>query len=138
MRSIYSSCQPEQSLFSLDQAPPVTPRYNIAPTQPVLAIRDSYVGNGREATFFNWGLIPSWATDPGVGSRMINARAETAGETVVPGGFQIPPLHRPRMERFTSGRKLAAVSSPPDRVGNRRSFWLCRSVGALGAGRVCD
>ncbi len=67
-------------LFSLDQAPPVAPRYNIAPTQPVLAIRDSYVGNGREATFFNWGLIPSWATDPGVGSRMINARAETAAE----------------------------------------------------------
>jgi len=73
---------PEQiaDLFSIEQMPPIGPRYNIAPTQPVLAIRDSYAGNGREATFFNWGLIPSWATDPSIGSRMINARAETAAE----------------------------------------------------------
>lgn len=73
---------PEQiaALFSVEQMPPLAPRYNIAPTQPVLAIRDSYAGNGREATFLNWGLIPSWSTDPGIGSRMINARAETAAE----------------------------------------------------------
>lgn len=73
---------PEQiaALFSVEQMPPLAPRYNIAPTQPVLAIRDSYAGTGREATFLNWGLIPSWATDPGIGSRMINARSETAAE----------------------------------------------------------
>lgn len=73
---------PEQiaALFSVEQMPPLAARYNIAPTQPVLAIRDSYAGNGREATFLNWGLIPSWATDPGIGSRMINARSETAAE----------------------------------------------------------
>ncbi len=73
---------PEQiaDLFSIEQMPPLAARYNIAPTQPVLAIRDSYAGNGREATFLNWGLIPSWATDPSIGSRMINARAETAAE----------------------------------------------------------
>lgn len=73
---------PEQiaDLFSLDATPPVAPRYNIAPTQPVLAIREDYGGNGREATFLNWGLIPFWAKDPSIGSRMINARSETAAE----------------------------------------------------------
>jgi len=73
---------PEQiaDLFSVEQMPPVAARYNIAPTQPVLAIRNGYAGNGWEATYLNWGLIPSWATDPSIGSRMINARSETAAE----------------------------------------------------------
>ncbi len=75
---------PEQliQLFDLAEAPPAAPRYNIAPTQPVLVVRvDAHSGNGsREATFLNWGLIPSWAKDPSIGSRMINARAETVAE----------------------------------------------------------
>ncbi len=52
-------------------------RYNIAPTQPVLAIPNN--GTGK-ADFFVWGLIPSWAKDPAIGNRMINARAETLAE----------------------------------------------------------
>ncbi len=53
------------------------PRYNIAPSQPVLVIPND--GMDR-ADFFTWGLIPSWAKDPSIGSRMINARAETLAE----------------------------------------------------------
>ena len=53
------------------------PRYNIAPTQPVLVIPND--GAGR-ADFFVWGLIPSWAKDPSIGARLINARAETLAE----------------------------------------------------------
>jgi putative SOS response-associated peptidase YedK len=53
------------------------PRFNIAPTQPVLAIPND--GTGK-ADFFVWGLIPSWAKDPSIGARMINARAETLAE----------------------------------------------------------
>ncbi len=50
------------------------PRYNIAPTQPVAVIAN----NGKnELEFFVWGLIPSWAKDPAIGNRMINARSET-------------------------------------------------------------
>lgn len=53
------------------------PRYNIAPTQPIAAVPN----DGRNAVdFFVWGLIPSWAKDPAIGSRLINARAETLGE----------------------------------------------------------
>jgi len=53
------------------------PRFNIAPTQPLLAIPN----NGRNAAdFFMWGLIPSWAKDPSIGNRLINARGETLAE----------------------------------------------------------
>lgn len=53
------------------------PRYNVAPTQPVLAIPN----NGKNAAeFIIWGLIPSWAKDPQIGSRLINARGETVAE----------------------------------------------------------
>jgi putative SOS response-associated peptidase YedK len=54
-----------------------TARYNIAPSQPILALPNE--GTNR-ADFFVWGLIPSWAKDPSIGSRMINARAETLAE----------------------------------------------------------
>jgi putative SOS response-associated peptidase YedK len=54
-----------------------SPRYNVAPTQPVAFVADSAV---QKVEMFRWGLIPSWAKDPEIGSRMINARAETLQE----------------------------------------------------------
>jgi putative SOS response-associated peptidase YedK len=63
--------------FDLPEVPEVTPRFNIAPTQPVAAIRVAPDGGHRELTFLRWGLIPSWADDPSIGNRLINARAET-------------------------------------------------------------
>lgn len=54
-----------------------TPRFNIAPSQPVAVVAN----DGRQAIdFFVWGLIPGWAKDPKIGSRMINARSETLAE----------------------------------------------------------
>lgn len=53
------------------------PRFNIAPTQPILAIPND---DKFTADFFVWGLIPMWAKDPNIGSRLINARAETLPE----------------------------------------------------------
>ena len=55
----------------------MSPHYNIAPTQPIAVVPND--GNQR-VDFFTWGLIPSWAKDPSIGSRMINARAETLAE----------------------------------------------------------
>jgi putative SOS response-associated peptidase YedK len=52
-------------------------RFNIAPTQPVLAIPND---DRNTADFFVWGLIPMWAKDPGIGNRLINARGETLEE----------------------------------------------------------
>jgi len=51
-----------------------TPHYNIAPTQTVIVVNDD---GTRHLTQMRWGLIPSWAKDPAIGNRMINARAET-------------------------------------------------------------
>jgi putative SOS response-associated peptidase YedK len=53
------------------------PRFNIAPTQPVLVLPNDAT---NKADFYVWGLIPSWAKDPAIGSRLINARAETLAE----------------------------------------------------------
>ena len=52
-------------------------RYNIAPTQDVLTVVG---GESRRGGYMRWGLIPFWAKDKSIGSRMINARAETVGE----------------------------------------------------------
>jgi putative SOS response-associated peptidase YedK len=57
--------------------PQFAPRFNIAPSQPILAIPN----DGRnKADFFLWGLIPFWAKDPSIGNRLINARGETLAE----------------------------------------------------------
>ena len=53
------------------------PRYNVAPGQDVAAVRGGK--DGRRLSMLRWGLIPSWAREPGIGYRLINARAETAG-----------------------------------------------------------
>ena len=57
----------------------VPPRYNLAPGQSVAAVRLSKTGE-RELTQFYWGLIPHWANDGSMASKMINARAETVFE----------------------------------------------------------
>ncbi|MCU0522573.1 MAG: SOS response-associated peptidase [Anaerolineae bacterium] len=53
------------------------PRYNIAPTQRVAAVPND--GTHRVG-LFHWGLVPFWAKDSSIGSRLINARSETAAE----------------------------------------------------------
>jgi len=56
---------------------PIEPRYNIAPTQTVPAV----LNDGQmQVVGLHWGLIPFWATDPAIGNRMINARAESLAE----------------------------------------------------------
>lgn len=64
--------------FAVAEVPRLEPRYNISPTQEVLAVHAS--DDGREATLFKWGLVPSWAKDASMGARLINARSETVAE----------------------------------------------------------
>jgi putative SOS response-associated peptidase YedK len=66
--------------FGVSGIPPLSPRYNIAPSQSVAAVREAHAGTGRELVLLRWGLIPSWSKDPAIGNRLINARAETARE----------------------------------------------------------
>jgi putative SOS response-associated peptidase YedK len=64
--------------FGVFELPPFAARFNIAPTQPVPVVRMRPAG--RELVWLRWGLVPSWAKDPAIGNRLINARAETAAE----------------------------------------------------------
>ena len=56
----------------------VEPRYNIAPSQPVVAVTQP--DGARHLEAMKWGLVPFWAKDPAIGNRMINAKAETVAE----------------------------------------------------------
>lgn len=63
-------------------AEPLSPSFNVAPTNDVVAIvadRDSH-GEARHLEIVRWGLVPTWAKDAKIGSKMINARAETLSE----------------------------------------------------------
>ena len=69
-----------RALFDVDERPNLAPRFNIAPTQSVPAIRQGDTPSGRALVQLRWGLIPHWAKDAGMGARLINARAETVAE----------------------------------------------------------
>jgi putative SOS response-associated peptidase YedK len=64
--------------FQLDSTVEIPPSYNVAPTQQVAAVLEDE--GGRRLEMLRWGLVPSWADDPEIGVRMINARSETAPE----------------------------------------------------------
>lgn len=76
--AFYSPSEATAALFGASGSIDLKPRYNIAPTQDIAAIRET--GDGRELTTLRWGLVPFWAKDPSIGNRMINARAETVAE----------------------------------------------------------
>ncbi len=76
------------SIFQLKEVPNLEPRYNIAPTQLVPTVwqtsTQSDAGDKdkvlRQFQLLRWGLVPSWAKDPAMGAKLINARAETVAE----------------------------------------------------------
>src|SRR5689334_8595360 len=65
---------------------PLAADYNVAPTKEVYAVvqrppsRESEEPAERQLRVLTWGLVPSWAKDPSIGNRMINARMETVAE----------------------------------------------------------
>ena len=75
----YTLSTPMDDLVEVFDVPPVNfdhePRYNIAPTQEAPVVASDR--RGIRMGLMRWGLVPSWADHPSIGSRMINARAET-------------------------------------------------------------
>jgi putative SOS response-associated peptidase YedK len=67
-------------LFGFREKPNLPARYNIAPTQDVLVVRQPKGAASPEARMMRWGLVPAWAEDVSLGATMINARAETVAE----------------------------------------------------------
>jgi putative SOS response-associated peptidase YedK len=88
----YASSRSPQDLVEefevqqVDVREKLEPDYNVAPTKPVYAVLSRPPSDDREAApvrrlrTLTWGLVPSWAKDPAIGNRMINARAETVAE----------------------------------------------------------
>jgi putative SOS response-associated peptidase YedK len=66
-------------IFGLDAAPDYPPRYNIAPGQAIATITQDAKAK-RQLQQMRWGLIPSWAKDPAIANKLINARGETISE----------------------------------------------------------
>ena len=86
-----SSRSPEELVEEFDVAETMIeaalePDYNVAPTKEVYAVverppsRESEEQPRRQLRVLRWGLVPSWAKDPSIGNRMINARMETVAE----------------------------------------------------------
>lgn len=77
----YASTLPPEmmvELFNLLKSVDLVPRYNIAPTQPIVAIWEQE--GRREAHFARWGLVPGWVKDPREFPLLVNARVETMAE----------------------------------------------------------
>ena len=112
--------------------PPPAPRYNIAPAQPVLAVLPG--GDGRRTgAMLRWGLIPPWAKDARIGSRMINAVSETAPDK---------PAFRDAFRRrrclvladgFYEWQHRAGSASPYTSAKNPASRWLLPDYGKAGS-----
>ncbi len=94
------------------------PRFNIAPGQDIVAAVQETPDGPREARAFRWGLVPSWAEDPAIGNRLINARAETA----------------PAKPSFRDAYRRRRCLVPADgfyewqRHGGRKQPWLFRVI----------
>lgn len=79
----FTLTQSEQALaefFQIQEVTHLVAQYNIAPTQMVATVLFTSTNNKRQLQQLRWGLIPSWAKDPSIGAKLINARAETVAE----------------------------------------------------------
>lgn len=63
--------------FQVNAPLATTGRFNVAPTQEIPVLRRNHESGDAEWAELRWGLVPSWAKDPSIGARMINARSET-------------------------------------------------------------
>ena len=123
-------------IFQLLREPEIAPRYNIAPTQLVLAVRQ--IDKFREASEMRWGLVPSWSKDPKSGPPLINARAETlaskpAFRTALSKRRCLIPADGFYEWQKGGGEDQAALLHPVDQGSRLR---LRRAVGVLEGGRL--
>lgn len=143
-----STADPVRSLLVNPQSPPAgTPDWNMAPTKqaPVVLTRAKDETPVRQLRLLTWGLVPSWAKNPGVGARMINARAESVAEkpayaralaarrALVPAAgwyeWQVSPSAtdakgKPRKQPFFIGRGDGATLA----MAGIYEFWRDRAV----------
>ncbi|MCP1198020.1 SOS response-associated peptidase [Notoacmeibacter sp. MSK16QG-6] len=127
--SLTSPAEAVESYFDLDPIEPFPPRYNIAPSQPILIVmgytdrRAGVSETARQVRLVRWGLVPSWAKNPADMPLMFNARSETAADK---------PAFRGAMRH---GRILIPASGFYEwrRNGNERPqpYWISPARGGL-------
>lgn len=78
--ALKTTTQAIREMFLLEEGEAFEPHYNIAPSMKIPAVWESPEKGRRQMTLLKWGLVPSWAKDPAIGNKMINARAESAAE----------------------------------------------------------
>lgn len=149
--SLYEPTPDLLEWFGVDEvtAEEIGPRWNVAPTQPVLAVATSRDGTTRRLGALRWGLVPFWAKDPSIGNRLINARAETLTTSrafrsaferrrcLIPAsGFyewerrEVPGQRRPRRQPFY----LRAIDGEPLAMAGLWEVWHDAEGGSL---RTC-
>lgn len=78
--TLTQSAQALSDFFQIQEIPNLAAQYNIAPTQRVVTVLCNPTTKKPQFQQLRWGLIPSWAKDPTIGAKLINARAETVAE----------------------------------------------------------
>lgn len=78
--TLTSPAQVIADAFGIEPPSGLEARYNICPSQAVLAVRRVTADGGRSTAFLHWGLVPHWMKEPPKDARMINARSETAAD----------------------------------------------------------
>jgi putative SOS response-associated peptidase YedK len=124
--SLTASPEEVAELFGLEELEAFPPRYNIAPTQPVL-MTNIDAANRRVGTVVRWGLVPAWVKDPKEFTLLLNARSETAAAKP---SFRNAMRHR---------RTLIPASGfyewfrPPsaDKNAKKQAYWITPACGGI-------
>jgi len=115
--SLLASPEELCNLFEMNELGVFPPRYNIAPTQPILTVGVGPAGY-REAQLVRWGLIPHWVKDPNEFTLIINARSETANTKA---SFKTAMRHRRVLIPATG---FYEWHRPADKTQPKQAYWI--------------
>ncbi len=122
--SLTASPQEVADALGLETLEAFPPRYNIAPTQPVLVAVNGPGGN-RVGVLVRWGLVPGWVKDPGEFTLLLNARSETAAQKP---SFRNAMRHR-RVLIPASG--FYEWKRPEDPKAAKQAYWIRPASGGV-------
>jgi putative SOS response-associated peptidase YedK len=122
--SLTASPQEVAEALGIEDAGEFPPRYNIAPTQPILVAVNGPAG-GRVAVLVRWGLVPSWVKEPKEFTLLINARSETAAQKPA---FRAAMRHR-RVLVPASG--FYEWKRPEDPKAKKQAYWIRPAGGGV-------
>ncbi|MSR32406.1 MAG: SOS response-associated peptidase [Gemmataceae bacterium] len=142
--ALFSEPEELAAYYQAELGEKISLRYNIAPTQSAVALRHRE-GGKRALSLLHWGLVPSWAKDAAMASRLINARVETAAEKpsfraawkkrrcIIPAsGFyewkKTPENKQPYFISLAGGRPLSFAGLWESRAGDDGAFFESCSI----------